>query len=258
MFRRREGGFVLALALVLATCAAWSGGASLGAAQASLPTGRGVIDKYVEAIGGAAAVAQVSSLHVKGQLDTPDGTRGTFEMYRARPSKLLLRVTIPSVGVQLRGYDGKVGWESGYSGHAVLTGRRLNELIHDAQFDTVLRAPGLVREATTTNQTKFGGRPAYRVKVVYASGVDQIEYFDTETGLLLGWEGMRDLGQPIGVVPTVSVTTSYRVFGALRQPVAEEQRSLGLLQKLTMDTYAYNGVDPAVFELPAAIKALVR
>jgi hypothetical protein len=140
----------------------------------------------------------------------------------------------------------------------VLSGRRLNELVHDAQFDAVLRKPGFVREATTTSQAKSAGRPAYRVKVVYASGIEQTEYFDTETGLFLGWEGMRDLGPPIGVVPTVSAITAYRVFGALRQPHIEEQRSLGLLQRLTMESYTYNGVPEEVFELPAAVRALVK
>lgn len=261
MFRRVSRLFVLTVPVLLSMVAVWGPSRGLhaqGTQTATAPSGRAIADKFVEAMGGADAFAKISSLHVTGPVETADGIRGTFEMFRARPDKLLVRVTFPSMGTHQHGYDGKVGWELGYAGTSVLRGRRLSELAHDAQFDAALRTPAFARELTMLAETKFGGRPAYRVKAVYVTGVEQTEYFDVETGLLLGWEGQRDLGQNIGVVPTVTAIREYRTFGPLKQPHAMEQRSLGLLQRFTMEKYDYDAVAPETFALPAAIKALLR
>ena len=91
--------------------------------------------------------------------------------------------------------------------------------------------------------------------MVYASGNEQQEYFDSETGLLLGWEGTRDLGPSFGVVPVVSTFRDYKPFGTVKQPTTVLQQSIGLLQTFRMDSYEFDVVPPAAFDLPAPIKA---
>ena len=114
------------------------------------------------------------------------------------------------------------------------------EAADDAWFDGPLHAPGHVRELTTLARTDFDGKPAYKVRVVYGSGSEQIEYFDTNTGLQIGAESARAM--PQGVVQSVSILRDYRKFGPLLQASTLVQRALGFEQIVTVTSCEYNVV----------------
>jgi len=224
----------------------------------ALPSGREIILRYVAAIGGSAAWTKISSIRTKGTIELPDGTTGTIEAMGARPAKAVTRAVVAGIGTQEQGYDGKIAWSIGPDGAKLITGRQQRQIADEAQFDGRLREQGFVKEVTTVARATFDKRPAYKLRVVYASGNEQQEYFDSETGLLLGWEGTRDLGPSFGVVPVVSTFRDYKPFGSVKQPTTVLQQSIGLLQTFRLDSYEFDVVPPAAFDLPAPIKALVR
>jgi hypothetical protein len=224
----------------------------------TLPSGREVIIRYVAAIGGSSAWTKLSSIRAKGTIELPDGTTGTFEVLNGRPARTVTRAVITGIGTIEEGYDGKVGWSIAPDGARLLTGRKLQQIADEARFDGRLRETGFVKEATTVERATFDKRPAYKLRVVYASGNQQTEYFDSETGLLLGWEGTRDLGGSFGVVPVVATMRDYKPFGNVKQPTVLLQNSIGLLQTFRMATVEFDVVPESAFDLPAPIKALVR
>jgi hypothetical protein len=60
---------------------------------------------------------------------------------------------------------------------------------------------------------------------------------------------------------TISVTTAlsdYKKFGAIMQPTTLSQSLMGAKIVMTITSVEANKVDPAVFELPAEIKAIVK
>jgi hypothetical protein len=161
------------------------------------------------------------------------------------------------VGLFETGFDGKVGWELDPSrGPGLVTGRRLTELADDAWFDGTLHAPDHVKSMTTVAKTEFDKRPAYQVKIVYTSGNDLVEYFDIETGLVIGTEATRET--PMGVLPSTSILRDYRKFGPLLEATAMSQRTMGIEQLLHMTSFEYDTVPPSTFDLPPAIKALIK
>jgi hypothetical protein len=228
-----------------------------GQGQVPLPTGREIVTRYVAVLGGARAYASVRSIRARGRLEiAAQGISGELEMLSARPARLRSRVTVPGIGLIENGYDGRIGWSvSPTSGPELLKARQLSETADDAQFDGALHAPDHVRELTTLGLTEFDGRPAYKVKVVMASGNEQSEYFDVEAGLQIGSEAARAL--PQGVVQTVNILRNYRKFGALMQATTFVQRALGLEQVITINSYEYDVVPDAAFNAPADVKALI-
>ena len=88
------------------------------------------------------------------------------------------------------------------------------------------------------------------------SGNEQVEYFDVETGLLLGYEASRVT--PMGPVPITAVMRDYKKFGALMQPTMLVQRTLGLEQIVRITAIEYNSVPATAFDAPPAIKALIK
>ena len=224
--------------------------------QDSLPPARDIVSRHVKAIGGEAALAAISSMRILGKLEIPSQKIvGDLEVLTARPAKQLYRVTVPSIGRIENGYDGVIGWSlSPAAGPELLSGRQLAEAADDAWFDGPLHAAGHVRELTTLARTDFDGKPAYKVRVVYASGSEQTEYFDTNTGLQIGAESARAM--PQGVVQSISILRDYRKFGPLLHASTLVQRALGFEQIVTVTSCEYNVVPSSAFEPPAEVKAL--
>jgi hypothetical protein len=234
------------------------GGGHPQARQAPLPAAGDVIARHIAAIGGEAAYRSVRSVHARGRLEiVAQGLAGDLELLSARPNKLLYRVTVPGIGVIENGYDGKTGWSvSPIVGPELLTGRQLSEAADDAWFDGTLHGAEHVREMTTVGRETFDGRPAYKLKVVFRSGNDQIEYFDVETGLQIGSEASRTT--PQGVIPTVNVYRNYKRFGPVLQATTFVQRALGFEQVVTISSCEYDTVPTTAFEPPAQVKALLN
>jgi hypothetical protein len=69
----------------------------------------------------------------------------------------------------------------------------------------------------------------------------------------------------MGQVPVVSVLRDYRKFGALTMPSTLVQKLMisgpgtaGLEQTVNVNNYEYDTVDAAAFDLPPAVKALIK
>ena len=225
---------------------------------AALPTARDVFARHLRAIGGAAAFKAVRSAHAVGRLSlTAQGISGDFEMFAARPSSLLTRVTIAGLGRVESGYNGTLGWSiNPATGPELLSGRMLAEAADEAWFDSPLHDAAHVSRAETLGQVDFDGHSAYKVDVVFRSGQQETEYYDTTSGLQIGSEGPRTM--PQGVVPTINILRDYRQFGPLKQASTLVQRALGLEQVLTVTSYEFNTVTNDVFDPPAEVKALTR
>jgi hypothetical protein len=80
--------------------------------------------------------------------------------------------------------------------------------------------------------------------------------FDAETGLLIGVEARRET--PFGSAPTTTIHRDYQQHGAIRLPTTQVQRVLGLEQIVTFTSYEFNAVPGNAFDLPAAVKALIK
>ena len=222
-----------------------------------LPSGVEVVARHIEAIGGLDAYRAIQSTHARGRFEVPaQGIVAAFELFTARPARMLYRVTVPGVGRIETGFDGQVGWlVNPIAGPELLTGRQLAETAEDAWFDAPLHESTRVRALTTLELTQFDGRPAHKVRVQFHSGPDQLEYFDVETGLQIGAEANR--ATPQGIVPTVTVLRDYRKFGTLLQATTFVQRAMGFEQVVTLTSCEYNAVPDSVFEMPPAVVALI-
>lgn len=225
--------------------------------QEALPTGRDIVSRHVAALGGAAAFKSVRSVHARGRFEVRDrGLTGEFELFTARPNRMLYRVTLPGIGVIENGFDGKVAWTlSPISGPELLEGRPLDEAAEDAWFDAPLYEPDRVRSLEAVERTEFDGRSAFKVRVVLKSALERVEYFDVATGLQIGSESTR--ATPQGLVPTTNILRDYRLFGDVKQATTFLQRALGFEQVVSLTSVEYDLVPDSTFALPAPVAALV-
>jgi hypothetical protein len=225
----------------------------------SWPTGRAIIDRYVQAIGGRDAVMRYSSIRYVGNFEMPAaGMKGNLLVIQAAPNKMAMTVDLPGMGQIVSGYDGTVGWSiNPMQGPRVLEGKELEQLREDAGPSAMLRSSDRIRSAETVELTSMGGQACYKVKITYNSGRESFDCYSPETGLLVGMTQTQE--SPMGSVQVTTLFDDWKEFGGLKTATKLRQQMLGQEQILTIDRLEFNRPEDAkAVEMPEQIKPLVK
>src|SRR5687768_3986846 len=152
-----------------------------------LPSVKEILDKYVKAVGGRAAIEKIKSRSLTGTVEiTPMNLKGTFESYSAPEGKSYSKTILTGVGDMLEGTDGKTAWAvNPFQGNREKAGAELaqSKLINDFYRD--LKLEKLFPKMELKGIEKVGEKDAY-VIIASAEGVPaETWYFDTKSGLML-------------------------------------------------------------------------
>ncbi len=207
------------------------------------PSPEAILDKYIEAVGGAQRLATLTSFDAKG-ISTGFGGfggGGEVEIAAKAPDEratIVLFKAETERGDQIRTYNGRTGWVRtplNILGEYQLFGGDLD----GARFDAQLSFPGQIKQILTDLRT---GDPTtiadipmshsqaavqkdvsqgktYNVNVVQGTGPRGLLvtlYFDKQTGLLL--RELRFSETPIGRVPTQIDFSDYREVNGIKLP----------------------------------------
>jgi zinc protease len=158
---------------------------------AALPAVGEILDKYLQAVGGKAALEKVTTRVMKGSFelpatgDTGSIVPGTIEVYMKAPNKRMAATNIPGTGSDRRGFNGKAGWYvDPDEGPQDLSGPDLEAMKGEAEFYREIKLQELSPKMTVEGTTKVGNRQAYVVSAKLTDGSEKL-YFDAQTGLLL-------------------------------------------------------------------------
>lgn len=223
-----------------------------------LPAARQIIDKHIEAIGGRKAITARSSSHQKGTMSVPaQGLTAEIEGFSAKPNKVMVRIKVPGIGEISEGFDGTHGWSiNPMTGPMLNQGKELEQKKFDSDFYADLYDESRYTSMKTVEKTTFNGRPVYKVSLVKKDGGEDFEFFDAETGLRAGRQVTRDT--PMGQLSVTVTLGDYKKFGDVLVATTMKQSLMGVEQIFTTTSIEYDKVDPAVFDLPPAIKALIK
>jgi hypothetical protein len=226
--------------------------------QEALPDAKAVIAGFVKKIGGANAFEKIDSQHIKGKLQMPgQGIAGNLEVFSKRPDKALMKVNVPGIGDLIQGYDGKTGWAvNAVMGPMLLEGKMLEEFREQVRFDADLHKESEFKSMETVEKTEFDGKPCHKLKLIRQSGQEVMEYFEVESGLLIGSSQVQET--PLGPLPVTASLGEYKKFGDTLFATRLTQKTGPLQQVMTIETMEFNTVKDSVFELPETIKALVK
>jgi len=223
----------------------------------SLPQAREIVDRYVDAVGGEAALRRRTSWKAQGRFSVPaSGLAGELEAYQA-PGRMFARINIPGIGELLRGYDGTVGWSMNpLEGPRILDGPELAQTREELSRGATLRDSTVVSSLQTLEKTTMNGEECWKVKVVWKSGRESIDCYSVSSALLIATEGKTTT--PMGEFQYTTDIHDYKQFGDVRIATRVVQRALGQEQVVTTESVRFGPVDAALFALPEPIKALVR
>ena len=185
------------------------------AKEASGPGADQLIDKYLQAVGGAAAIEKITSRVMKGTITFGD-RNVAIEIFSKDPDKRVSFTHTPD-GDSVTAFDGHEGW-LGVPGHPVreMHGPEIDGASMDADLHFAAHLKGMFSEAKVRGTEKVGDREAYLV-VGRREGKPPLRlYFDEQSGLLVRL--VRYGETPLGRMPTQIDYADYRETGGVKIP----------------------------------------
>ena len=196
----------------------------------TLPAAEEVFAKYVQALGGNAAIGKITSVVHKGTVEmlipappTPPGTppgpsaMGTApaEFDRKIPGKQLVSIIFPGRPANVVGFDGTIGW-LGIPAREN-TGDELALLKELAEFPPAVKFSDDHTKVQVDAIEKIDGHDAYRVVGTRPDGsaIDRI-YFDAQSGLLL--RSYTTMQSVLGAFPEETNYDDYRDVSGVKIP----------------------------------------
>ena len=186
------------------------------------PTPDQILDKYIEAIGGAQRVAGVTSVVAKGMYQGFDDYRKfPFDLYAQAPGQ---RATIMHGGFGdiMWIFDGHNGWVGAPRVSAPvpvvpLTGGDIGGARVEAALAFPAQLKQLLTEWRVGNPAMIDDREVHVIQGKLASGGLPMKlYFDPATGLLMRFVYYNDT--PVGRIPTQIDYTDYRDVSGIKMP----------------------------------------
>jgi len=230
--------------------------AAVATAQA-LPDAKSLMEKHNAAVGGRAALDGHTSVKMSGTMEIAAmGLSAAVEVFRAKPNKYLQRISISQLGEVLSGYDGKTGW--GINPGAppqIMEGEALESHKANADFFAGLQDLASYAKAETVELTDWQGKKCYKVNATRGTR-EGTQYFDAATGLLAGFVVV--VPTPQGPTETSTIFVEYADFGGFKMAKRIEQRTPQFTSVISFSSVEYDKVDPATFDLPASVKAMVK
>lgn len=174
-----------------------------------------ILTKYVDAIGGPAAIGKLTTRSEKGHI-TLAGRQFPIQIFSKMPDKRLSAIHLPD-GDSVTAYNGASGWTSAP-----------NHLVHDistAEIDSArpeidLQLPihlmRLFSEVKAENAEKIGDREVHVISGFNSGQLAAKFYFDKQSGLLLRM--LRYLNSPLGLNPTQIDYSDYREQDGVKMP----------------------------------------
>jgi hypothetical protein len=189
-----------------------------------VPTADQILDKYIQALGGAQRLAGVKSFIATGTSLGYEGLGGggQFQIFGQAPDRRTVQIVFkdhPERGDSTRAYNGSTGWVKsprGLLGQYDLTGSELDGLRLEAQ----LAFPGQIKQVLTNlrsgNPDSINGSDVDVVQGTGPRGVLATFYFDKKSGLLVRM--VRYGRSPVGRVPVQYDYADYRDVGGVKFP----------------------------------------
>lgn len=217
------------------------------------PSADPILDRYVQALGGAEAVQKVSSRVEKGSLILPRG-QVPVEIFAKAPNKRATIVHQPN-GDSTTAYDGHAGWLGNTGRPPRDMSEQENDAVRlDADFHFATDLKQIFSQFRVGRPEKIGDRQAAVVFAIRQGQSPVRLYFDDQSGLLVRL--VRYAQTPLGRNPTQIDYADYRDAGGVKIPYRWTIARPSGRFTIQVDQVQQNvAIDDAKFTKPAAAAA---
>ncbi len=248
----------------IALAAAVFGGPTTIAAQSTpLPSPSEIVARYDKALGGVEAIHRhvSSTMHGTVEVRKPDGVvLIPIVILMRQPYFQLTRGVLPNNGgVDSSGFDGNNAWHLAPGGKPeIFTADARESIKRDADFYYPITELSWFKSMETVGIEEFEGHSCYHLHGITNWGVQNNQFYDRRTGLLVGyefdnvWRGAPALDHEI--------FSDYKKIDGVLVPMKQTSKAKlksggdwTVAQIVTQESVNFANVDPSVFVPPRAV-----
>lgn len=217
-----------------------------------------IIEASIEALGGAEKLKGIKHVTQKGTISIPmAGLTGSVTSYVSSPDSFLMVVSLPSMGETRSGLTDGVAWSSdAMQGPRVMPEDEARQVEREADMQTRLRFKQMYPTITYAGETEFDGQQAHKIELVDTHGDKSTQYYSVKQKHQIGSETVAS--SPMGPTNTITYLRDYKDLGGVTQPTKVVQKIGAAEVIITISSAEYEPIEESVYELPAAVKALVE
>jgi predicted Zn-dependent peptidase len=206
-----------------------------------------VIENYIDAIGGKAALDKVKTIETNLTLSMMGQSLDATILQKA-PNKSKLTISMLGQVFQEQIFDGTNGAVIQQGQTMKMEGKDLQGLAEQSMMFPELAYTTNDYELTLSGIEKVEGTDAYKVVVIAPSGNKVTEYYDINSGLKIRSIGV--LESPQGNITQTTDYSDYKAAGGVMIPHTLNQATGPQNLKMTVKDIKVNGgIDDAAFEI---------
>jgi hypothetical protein len=221
-----------------------------------LPTVQQVMDRYVGALGGRGAIFRHKSLTVRAKLEVSDKDLKLDRVVYFKEGKNREEITLSNGSTYQAGYNGTIAWQlNPGTGPSLFKGDEVKSRARDADMYYPARILDYFSSMEVVGVAEFEGHTCYHLKGTNKWGIVNEHFYDTTTGLLVGyrfnsaWRG--------GPGDESVVFSDYKDFGGWLMPTRIAHKDPKHTVTEVVSSVTFDDVVDTVFDLPEPVKALV-
>jgi hypothetical protein len=217
-----------------------------------LPSAQHVLDRFVQVTGGRDAWLRHKSITIHGRYRVPARNLDVETVSYTKGGKVL-QIARLAAGNSLSGYDGHTAWDLDADGKvSIHDGDEVKSIARDADMYYHLHVKDYFHTMEVIDVQEFNGHPCYHLKGVNNWGKVNEQFYDRQSGLLIGyafntaWRG--------GNGAATATFDDYRDFGGVLMSAKTTTRDGDSLSIFSITSVSYDDVDDSTFALPPAVR----
>jgi len=240
---KRTGSILGAVALGLALV--MTGGAQADDVQA-------LIDKYIEATGGAEAHKAVNNRVMKGTFSIIDmGIAASMESYSEPPNYLSV-VAVEGMGEVKSGISDGTVWEMHFmNGDSILEGDRAAGVRQQAALNPWANWKEYFSGAEVVGDDELDGEAVTKVAFSREGGEPTTVMFSKDSGLIVGQEAVGPDG-----LPALQIIGDYKEVGGVKVAHKMEMQGAMTIEIVFSEVEQNTDIPEGTFALPEPIAAM--
>ena len=227
--------------------------------QAHDPAAISVIEEFVAAKGGEAALRKTKNYSLKGKVLSHNKTIGEFEIYQAENRHLSID-RFPNGATRQKGTNGKIAWQVDVKGEpTLLKGQEARDFIrHNASLNEVLGWRNEFDAICYAGKKTVQDSQAHHL-IFVASDKRQINrYFSVESGLLIREEQIVGTGKSMQILISEIRDYAREKDGVLRARQRINQYGANRTIEFKIESAETNTItDDSIFAVPESVAKLV-
>ena len=213
-----------------------------------LPTADSLLDRYVEALGGAAALEKVKTRESAGTMVGELGRTFAVHQVQKAPDLFVMTATNPQI-TRAAGFDGKSAWQKWGAQAFVQQDIEGERIARSGEFWIDTDVKKTYPRRVVTGVEKVGDEDAYVVRLGGSGAVSEVLYFSKATGLLLRRTVLTRT--PVGRLPQETDFSDYRDVDGVKEPFAIVRLELNARFSVKLTDVKHNvPVENSAFQVP--------